>query len=55
MDKKRSLGGINFAPFLIALIRLNEQIDAKSAIEILKSADPDAIVTVSSTGTTHVT
>lgn len=55
MDKKRSLGGNSFAPFLIALIPLNEQIDPQSALSILKACDPNAIVTTSPTGTTHVT
>lgn len=55
MDKKRSLGGTSFAPFLIALIPLNEQIDPQSALSILKSCDPDAIVTTSPTGVTHIT
>ncbi|XP_031632589.1 pre-rRNA-processing protein TSR1 homolog [Contarinia nasturtii] len=55
MDKKRSLGGSSFAPFLIALIPLNEQIDPQSALSILKVCDPDAIVSTSPTGTTHIT
>lgn len=55
MDKKRSLGGTSFAPFLIALIPLNEQIDPQSALNILKTCDPDAIASTSPTGVTHIT
>lgn len=55
MDKKRSLGGTAFAPFLIGLIPLNEQIDPQSALSILKSCDPEAIVATSATGVTHIT
>lgn len=55
MDKKRSLGGTSFAPFLVALIPLNEQIDPQSALSILKVCDPDAVVSTSPTGTTHIT
>lgn len=55
MDRKRSLGSTSFAPFLVALIPLNEQIDPQSALSILKACDPESIVTTSSTGTTHIT
>lgn len=55
MDKKRGLGGAAFAPFLVAIIPLNEQIDAQSALSILKACDPEAIVTTSASGTVHVT
>lgn len=55
MDKKRSLGGASFAPFLVAIIPLNEQIDPQSALSILKSCDPEAIVSTSPSGTTHIT
>lgn len=55
MDKKRSLGGTSFAPFLVAVIPLNEQIDPQSALSILKACDPDAIVSTSPSGTTHIT
>lgn len=55
MDKKRSLGGLSNAPFLIAIIPLNGQIDPKSALAMLKSADPDTIVNESQSGTTHIT
>lgn len=55
MDRKRSLGGASYAPFLVALIPLNEQIDPQSALSILKACDPEAIVTTSPSGTTHIT
>lgn len=55
MDMKRSLGGASQAPFLIAIVPLNNQIDPKSALAMLKSADPDAIVNESRSGTTHIT
>lgn len=55
MDKKRSLGGSSYAPFLISIIPLNDQIDPKSALAMLKSWDSDAIVNVSPSGTTHIT
>lgn len=57
MDKKRSLGGLsgNVAPFLVAIIPLHEQVDAKSALEMLKTCDPDAICNVSASGTTYIT
>lgn len=55
INKKRFHGAINCSPFLITIIPLNEQIDPRSAIEILKVADPDAIVNISPTGATHIT
>lgn len=55
MDKKRLLGGAASAPFLVAIIPLNEQIDTQSALSILKACDPDAIVSTSPSGTIHVT
>lgn len=55
MDKKRSLGGATFAPFLVAIIPLHDQIDAQSALSILKTCDPDAVASVSATGITHIT
>lgn len=53
MDKKRELG--RTAPFLIGIIPLHEQIDPQSALAILKTCDPNAIVSVSATGATHIT
>lgn len=55
MDRKRSLGGTATAPFLVAIIPLNEQIDPQSALSILKACDPEAIVTTSASGAIHVT
>lgn len=55
MDKKRSLGGNAFAPFLVCILPLNEQIDSQSALEILKNSDPNAIVNTSPSGATHIT
>lgn len=55
MDKKRSLGSTFSAPFLVAIIPLNEQIDPQSALSILKACDPEAIVSTGASGTIHVT
>lgn len=55
MDRKRSLGGNACAPFLIGIIPLHDQIDPQSALSILKSCDPDAIISESATGVTHIT
>lgn len=53
MDKKRALGRV--APFLVGLIPLHEQIDPQSALSILKTCDPNAVVHISATGATHIT
>lgn len=55
MDRKRLLGGNASTPFLIAIVPLHEQIDAQSALAILKSCDPNAIIGESATGVTHIT
>lgn len=53
MDKKRLLG--RTAPFLVGIIPLHEQIDPQSALAILKSCDPNSVVSVNATGATHIT
>lgn len=57
MAKKRSVGGIqsDVAPFLVCLLPLNEQLDPLSALEILKTCDPDIVIKQSASGATHVT
>lgn len=57
MDKKRLLGGIsaNIAPFLVAIVPLHAQIDARSALEVLKTCDPEAICNVGASGVTYIT
>lgn len=42
---KRSLGGLNTAPFLTCILPLNESIDPMSALAILEDCDSDAVVT----------
>jgi hypothetical protein len=52
--KKRSLGGATSAPFLIAVVPLCGEIDPLSAVEFLKQADEEAVVTHSHEGIVHI-
>jgi len=52
--KKRSLGGANSAPFLIAIVSLCGEIDPLGILEFLKQADEEAIITYSNEGTLHI-
>ncbi|CAG9859624.1 unnamed protein product [Phyllotreta striolata] len=54
LDKKRSLGGTDFAPFLVCLVPLNIDIDPNTALALLSQCDEDAAVSKSSTGVTHI-
>lgn len=55
MAKKRSLGGNDTAPFLVCILPLNEQVDARSALSILENCDPTIVVARSPSGVTHLT
>ncbi|KDR22360.1 pre-rRNA-processing protein TSR1 homolog [Zootermopsis nevadensis] len=52
--RKRSLGGGSSAPFLIAVISLCDDIDPLGAVEFLKQADEEAVVTQSREGILHI-
>lgn len=53
--QKRTLGGTGSAPFLVALLPLNLQIDPNSALSIIQKSDPEAVVTKAASGVTHIT
>jgi pre-rRNA-processing protein TSR1 len=52
--KKRSLGGATSAPLLIAVVPLCDDIDCTRAVDMLKQADPAAVVTHSCEGIVHI-
>lgn len=54
--KKRGLGGSSesSAPFLVCLLPLDLDIEAESALEILKMCDPEAVIDQSPSGVTHI-
>jgi pre-rRNA-processing protein TSR1 len=52
--KKRSLGGESSAPFLIAIVPLCRDIDPLGALEFLKQADEEAVITQSHEGILHI-
>ncbi|PSN38440.1 Pre-rRNA-processing protein TSR1 [Blattella germanica] len=54
LSKKRSLGGASSAPFLVAIVPLCEDIDPVGALEFLKQADEEAVITNSQVGTVHI-
>ncbi|KAF2880196.1 hypothetical protein ILUMI_25997 [Ignelater luminosus] len=54
LSKKRSLGGLNSAPFLVCILPLNKQIDPNGVLNFLTLCDEEAIVNKSSTGVTHI-
>nr|CAH7717750.1 unnamed protein product [Callosobruchus chinensis] len=54
LAKKRSLGGTDYAPFLVCIIPLNKDIDPMTAISILEQCDEEAIVNRSPLGITHI-
>lgn len=54
LAKKRSLGGLSYAPFLVCVVPLNKDIDPNTALSILTQCDDQALVRVSTSGVTHV-
>lgn len=52
--KKRNLSGAAAPPILIALVPLHQNIDLDKVLNLLISADDQAIVRTSSCGTTHI-
>ncbi|EFA12491.1 pre-rRNA-processing protein TSR1 homolog [Tribolium castaneum] len=54
LNKKRSLGGLDFAPFLVAVVPLNKLGDCKGVVECLAKCDSEAIINKSPTGVTHI-
>ncbi|XP_066138171.1 pre-rRNA-processing protein TSR1 homolog isoform X2 [Euwallacea fornicatus] len=54
LAKKRSLGGLDFAPFLVSVIPLNKDFDSTSTISILTQCDDEAVVRRTSAGVTHI-
>lgn len=51
---KRNLGGSLAAPVLITVIPLQEDLDARSIVGIIASADETATVAISPSGVTHI-
>jgi hypothetical protein len=54
LNKKRSLGGLDYAPFLVCLVPLSKNADPKQALECLTKCDSEAIINKSPTGVTHI-
>lgn len=54
LSKKRSIGGASNSPFLICVLPLHQMMDATTTLNVIMSCDPEAIVTKSQTGVTHV-
>lgn len=54
LNKKRSLGGSNNAPFLVCILPLHQQIDPLTALSILTSSDEEAVVNKSPSGVVHI-
>lgn len=54
LAKKRSLGGLEFAPFLVSVVPLSVNIDPNTAVNILCQCDEEAIVDKTSQGITHI-
>lgn len=52
--KKRSLGGSTTAPFLVAIVPLCDDVDPVGALEYLRQADDEAVITCSSQGNVHI-
>uniref|UniRef100_A0A6M2DCU8 Pre-rRNA-processing protein TSR1 homolog n=1 Tax=Xenopsylla cheopis TaxID=163159 RepID=A0A6M2DCU8_XENCH len=53
-SKKSKLGTLKGAPFLVAVIPLNLDIDARSVVSGLCSCDEENVVTFSKSGITHI-
>ncbi|XP_030747869.1 pre-rRNA-processing protein TSR1 homolog isoform X2 [Sitophilus oryzae] len=54
LAKKRSLGGLDFAPIFACLVPLNKGFDPTTALSILTQCDEEGIVSKTSTGVTHL-
>ncbi|CAG9771433.1 unnamed protein product [Ceutorhynchus assimilis] len=54
LNKKRALGGLEFAPIFVSVIPLNREFDPTSALAVLSQCGEDAIVRHTSTGITHI-
>ncbi|XP_050307223.1 pre-rRNA-processing protein TSR1 homolog [Anthonomus grandis grandis] len=54
LSKKRTLGGLEFAPFLVAVVPLNQEFDPTTAISLLSQCDDEAVVRKTSSGVTHI-
>ncbi|CAK1552832.1 unnamed protein product [Leptosia nina] len=54
LAKKRALGGQRNPPFLVCVVPLNRQLDAQSALVILKTCSEGAIVSQSENGFLHI-
>ncbi|KRT79115.1 hypothetical protein AMK59_8569, partial [Oryctes borbonicus] len=54
LSKKRSLGGLAAAPFLVCVLPLNQDFDPASVILKLTKCDPEAIVNMSPSGVIHI-
>ncbi|XP_018570304.1 pre-rRNA-processing protein TSR1 homolog [Anoplophora glabripennis] len=54
LAKKRSLGGNEYAPFLVCVVPLCKNLDCNSALNILMQCDEEATVNKSSAGITHI-
>lgn len=54
LSKKRSLGGLDAAPFLVCVLPLHEQFDPQFTVQLLSECDPEIICNKSTAGVTHL-
>lgn len=54
LAKKRSLGGNEYAPFLVSVVPLCKNLDCNTALNILMQCDEEATVNKTSAGVTHI-
>lgn len=54
LAKKRSLGGLDSAPFLVCIVPLHKLIDANTALSILTQCDEEIVCNKSTAGVTHL-
>ncbi|KAL3283543.1 hypothetical protein HHI36_006682 [Cryptolaemus montrouzieri] len=54
LNKKRQIGGLDIAPFLVCILPLNQEHDPNTVLNLFSQCDPEAVVNKSPQGTTHV-
>lgn len=54
LTKKRSLGGLEYAPFLVCVLPLSKQFDPTTAVNILTQCDEEIVVNRTQTGVAHI-
>lgn len=52
--KKRSIGSLDYAPFLVCLLPLHQQMDANKVLSLLCQCDEEIVCNKSTAGVTHI-